>query len=438
MSIHLFTLKKKDRNHMKQTEVLKNYAKAVAIGAYDQHSSGLFGKHDNVRRHWEDRFTRNVIGQFITPLVTSKKTANTGLRIVDLGCGAGEGLNILTSLPQTPATLDTKIDKVLNHQDIACYTGLDLSLAMVEKAKSLHHHHSQAEFAVADLNEGLQAIEDKPAYDIYFSSYGSPSHLKDSALEKLLDNIFEHMGEKAIFVGDFLGRYSYEWPCYWKGSIDTENDDVRKMYSMSYIYDPSARNNNEAESFPIRFWGGEELDIVIQQIAERRGVQVQRKRLCDRSILVGRHMDTREYNPEAPPIRAAINSLHETNCRTDLSQLIFTFKPYEGGEHLNQFFNTLQDSWNTIVYACINALDGWCDPQKLLAEPEAGSPPFVQQAIRAIRHTIQQAPQFHVDDPLANLVEPQLAFLLRDLEWNFQQGLGASHGLLAMYEFHKE
>jgi hypothetical protein len=148
-------------------------------------------------------------------------------------------------------------------------------------------------------------------------------------------------------------------------------------------------------------------------------------------------MNTREFNPEAPPIRAAVNSLHQINCRTDLSQLIFEYHPQPNHPHLNRFFDTLQNAWNAVVYACIEALEHWRTPQKLELEPPAGYPPVVQDAIRTIRLAVRMAPSLRIDDPRANLVEPQLAYLLREVEWNLQQGLGASHGLLAVYEFKK-
>jgi hypothetical protein len=37
-------------------------------------------------------------------------------------------------------------------------------------------------------------------------------------------------------------------------------------------------------------------------------------------------------------------------------------------------------------------------------------------------------------DPLANIVEPQLGYILRNLESDLQQGLGAAHGVLAIFE----
>jgi SAM-dependent methyltransferase len=420
---------------MKQLEVLNNYAKAVAVGAYDRHSPGLFGKHDNVRRYWEDRYTRNVLSQFLSPLVVNRRESGTGVRVMDLGCGAGEGLNILTTLPQTPRTLDDKVERMLDYPDIRSYKGVDISPAMIEKAKALHVHHSQAEFVVADLNNGLPVTANEPAYDIYFSSYGSLSHLDDRSLAKLVGEICDRMGEKAIFVADVLGLYSYEWPCYWEDI--PEQGSSRKIYSMSYIYPPDVRHTMEVDRFLMSYWAGEKFDRFMMMVAESKGVRVSRRRLCDRSILVGRHMNTREFNPEAPPLRAAVNSLYEINRRTDLSQLIFEYNPHPATPHLNRFYGTLQDAWNAVVFACIDALCQWRNPQQLLAEPPAGHSPLVQDAIRTIRSTVRTASTARVDDPRANLVEPQLAYLLRDLEWNLQQGLGAAHSLLAMYEFHR-
>ncbi len=420
---------------MKQLEVLNNYAKAVSVGAYDLHASGLFGKYDNVRRYWEDRYTRNVLSQFLGPLIAHKQGLASGLRVLDLGCGAGEGMNILTTLPQACPTLDEDVEPVLSRQDIHCYKGVDLSPAMIEKAIALHADNPHAEFGIADLNQGLPTDPGEPAYDIYFSSYGALSHLNDAALGKLVGDICAQMDQRAVFVADLLGRYSYEWPCYWKNPGD--NGSGMNTYSMSYIYPPETRESVEVDRFAMRYWGSGELDQIITQIATSKGVQVSRRRLCDRSILVGRHMDTQEFNPQAPALRAMVNSLHEPNQRTDLSQLIFTYEPDPEHPHLNQYFSTLQQAWNEVVYACIEALEQWRHPQKLLAEPSPGSSPMVQAAVRTLRTVVQIAPSLRLEDPRANLVEPQLAYLLRDLEWNLQQGLGSAHGLLALYEFQR-
>ncbi len=415
--------------------VLNNYAKAVAVGAYDSKLAGRGTKCDSVRQYWEDRYTRYVLSPPIRRLLERKRDENHGIRIMDLGCGAGEGWNILTTLPRTSPTLDSQFNSLLNESDIEFYKGVDISPDMIEKAKSIHTQHEQTQFMVADLDKGLPIDAGEEPYDVYFSSYAALSHLSDDSLSKLVSNICQHMGDRAIFVADLLGRYSYEWPCYW-GEVQGKGSHMQ-TYSMSYIYPPDRRNTDDVERFPIRYWSGEEIDGCLRTIAEKMGVKVGEFQLCDRSILVGRHTDTREFNPQVSPFRSAINSLHAIDTRTDLTQLIFNYQPHPKHPHINRFFQNLQSAWNALVYGCIESLEMWRTPEKLLSEPPIEQPPIVLDSIRILRRLVNQAPNLHFDDPRANLIEPQLAYLLRNLEWNLQQGLGASHGLLAIYEFRR-
>lgn len=412
---------------MKQVEILKNYANAVAIGAYDYHSPGLFGKHDNVRRFWEDRFTRQVTREFLHPFMADKYSQGGGIRVMDLGCGAGEGFKILTTLSPTPLTLSDRVEYLLTEEDVACYKGVDLSTDMIEKAKSLHPG-SRSEFIVADLNDGLPIAEDEAPYDLYFSSYGSLSHLETPALSRLVEQIGDRSSKRTIFIADLLGRFSYEWPGYWGDG--TEVGEVRQPYSMSYIYLPHKRHSLEIDRFPITFWTGKAWHRFMEEVTQRQGVEISRFRLCDRSILVGRHLSTGEFNPSAPSLREYVNSLYETDVRTDLSQLIFTYEPQRQHPQLNEFFQGMQNAWNAVVYACLDALGDRPNPHLQLEK----LPGVVKAAVEKIQHVVRIAESLHFDDPRANFVEPQLAYLLRDLEWNLQRGLGASHGLLALYE----
>jgi hypothetical protein len=55
----------------------------------------------------------------------------------------------------------------------------------------------------------------------------------------------------------------------------------------------------------------------------------------------------------------------------------------------------------------------------------------------AVRKIVRNIEHFRMDDPLANVIEPQLGYNLRNLEVSLQRGLGAGHGLLAIYELKK-
>jgi hypothetical protein len=145
---------------------------------------------------------------------------------------------------------------------------------MVRKARERHGGVPKVEFEIADLQDGLPVSQSDPPCDIYFSSYGALSHLPDGAMRKLLEDICEHMSERAVFVADLLGRYSYEWPCYWNGHGLSPQ---MRPYSMEYVYSPEMLNGQQNGHFSLRYWGGEELDAFVQETVSARGVRVARK-----------------------------------------------------------------------------------------------------------------------------------------------------------------
>jgi hypothetical protein len=148
-------------------------------------------------------------------------------------------------------------------------------------------------------------------------------------------------------------------------------------------------------------------------------------------------MDTAEYNPDAPPLRAAVCSLHEFNRRTDLRTLLFQHTPSPDHARVNRFFEEFQSAWNAVIHATIAALGHGRSSGQRTLDAHASYPDIVLQSIWTMRDVIANVKWFSMDDPLANIVEPQLGYLLRGLEWHLQQGLGAAHGLLAIFEFTK-
>lgn len=403
-------------------EVLRNYQKAVLVGAYDRPPNGLSGKFDNVRRFWEDALLRVALKEFLEPFIHHKRKQLSRLRIIDLGCGPGAGYDLLTSLTRSGPF-------VVKEAMVSVYKGVDISPDMIAKAQEYYQDNPKCLFTVADLNDGLPVKDHEPPYDIYFSSYASLSHLPDESLRRLLMDICAHMGERAVFIADVLGRFSYEWQCYWdEGGMQT--------YSMSYLY-PRELRQQIAERFPMRFWGGKEFDQFVTETVERCGVKITRRELRDRSILVGRHMDTCEFNPFTQPIRSAVNSLFEPNHHTDLTLLFFDYKPHPNHPDINAFFERFQLAWNAVVSSALDELHCSCCASWQGVENTEAAPDPVRQAIQIVQASVRYSHLFCLDDPIANFVEPQLAYALRRLEQSLQQGLGCGHSLLAFYEFRK-
>lgn len=419
-----------------QSTTAKNYESAVAKGFYYRDSGGLEGKYDNVRRCWEDQITRYNLQEFVGSLVARKRRSLSRIRVLDLGCGSGEGYEMLTGLKKGSDNLASKEVDVLPADILGCYKGIDISHSMVSLGKKIYEGDPKVDFEVGDLSQGLGPVKDDRPFDIYFSTYGSLSHLHDPDLSRLIGEIFDHCHESCVIVADLLGRDSFEWQTYWNTSGSSDETTMRP-YSLSYLYPPEVRDKSDVECFPMRYWGGEEFDTFVTQIIEARGGRIAKKQIRDRSVLVGRHMDTREFNPQAQPIRAAINNLHEFNQRTDLRTLVFDYTPSAGHDDLNEFFEKIQMAWNAVVYAAIEALEHWNDPDWLNQPPSDQYPALVQEAIRTIRNVVRNIQWFRMGDPRANVVEPQLGYVLRNLEMDMQQGMGAGHGLQAIYEIQK-
>ena len=94
-------------------------------------------------------------------------------------------------------------------------------------------------------------------------------------------------------------------------------------------------------------------------------------------------------------------------------------------------------AWNSLVYASMEALEHWDDEKWLTSSPTDSYPAPVEEAVKTIRNVVANSKNFRMGDARANIIEPQLGYLLRNLEVNLGEGLGAGHSLLAIYEIEK-
>ncbi len=381
-----------------------------------------------MRRYWEDELTGLVVRDALEGLLLEKKRALERLRILDLGCGSGEGYELLTNIRRRTSGVETTNSLLVTPELVGLYLGIDISQAMVEQGREIFKGNGKVVFEPGDLREGLPAATGTGPFDLYFSSYGSLSHLNDEELENLMTGIAKHAGGHALVVLDLLGKFSYEWQDEW--GIETLNQ--MRNYSMAYLCPDGQTGDKEIECFPMRYWSQQELEQLLGRVSQRSGRNVNLRRSFDRSILVGRHMDTGLYNPKVPALRRAVNMLHESNHRTDLRDLLFDYHAKPGFDEANRFFEKLQMAWNLVVSYCIDRLSSdQMDPEHknldAFLEPVAG-------AVKTIARVINNVRWMRMGDPRANIIEPQLAYALRSLETGFQQGKGYAHGLIGVVE----
>ncbi len=411
-------------------EGARTYADSVARGFYGKNMGGLFGKYDNVRAYWEDALTRVALRPFVRDRVEACRTAGRGVRVLDLGCGAGQGYELLTRIDRSDLDLSGEHKYVLRGQDIACYLGLDLSEAMLEQGRENYAGAPGVRFLQRDLREGLGTALDEPSFDIYFSSYAALSHLEATALVRCVEEITRHAGPGSLLVLDLVGRFSPEWPEYW--DAQTEEEKFRP-YSMSYLYPERARQSGELESFCLRFWTGDEIRSLARATGESTGVPIHVLELFDRSIFVGRHVDTNEYGTWLPPLRSLVNRLYEHSVRTKLEHLRVTYTPVPGAAALNRIFTRLGRCWNVVVDFTIERLQG---RRINLVEMEGWRefPPPLQMALVTMDRLVDSVAWIDVGDVRANVLEPQLAYVLRRMEYQIQEGRGCGHGLIALLQ----
>ncbi len=413
------------------------YSEAVTSGLYAK-KSGLIGKYDNVRRLWEDEVTRQFLRSHLHKLVDKCKANMRRVRIMDLGCGSADGHELLLGVRDRDADLEqTEVD-LLSPDIMGLYTGVDLNKDLLNQAGSIYNSNPKMAFRQADFTKGLPLLDGEDPYDLYFSSFGSFSHHNDDETAiQILTQIAKTTKDSCLVHCDWLGRYSYEWQSLWTH----DHQENRNMdYVVSYIYDKEDREEriDDLQHLNLRLMSRKEAERIITEASKRSGVHIKPLTFYDRSVFTGRHMDTGDYNPQAQPIRDAVNSLHEVNVRTDLTSLMVDYVPRQGFEFLNRYYEHIQVSWNYLVQYVSELLKLYDEDKRVftgtLPEPPAAAPsPLVDMVIRMTK-IVEGTGWYGLGLPRENIIEPQLGYALRHIVTNLQDGQGCGHGLVCILQ----
>jgi SAM-dependent methyltransferase len=410
----------------------KPYTAAVNSGQYVK-KTGLTGKYDNVRRFWEDEVTRLFIRPYLKEIVERKAQRLERLRILDIGCGSGDGYNLLMGITAKDVGIYDYAVNLISQEQLGFYRGIDLNPDLIEQADEQFSLNNKVVFECGDCFDS-SFTNNKP-YDVYFTSYGTISHFTAEQTAGLLSDIAGHSENDALLIMDWLGRYSYEWQELWSEDKKEQFMD----YRISYIYPREERDKTEIQSFPLKLISKDGAMSIVNEACRLSGVKIEVKKFFDRSIFVGRHIDTAEYNRNCTPVREAVNLLLEPNLRTDLSSLIVDYVPREGFPALNRFFEKFSTSWNTLVNHSTELLANYnkeAKSQKSFPDIYHFYPEPLKQAVQTMEKVIKSTGDLP-GDTRANIIEPQLAYALRKLEMELQSGDGVGHGLAGIFEIKK-
>jgi SAM-dependent methyltransferase len=363
------------------------------------------------------------------------------LRILDLGCGSADGYELLKGVRHTDSDIHQAEVDLLRPDVLGAYKGIDLSQDLIDQAKSIYGDTAKMTFAIGDMTKGLPLKKDERPYDLYFTSFGTCSHhTDDKTLVHLLADIAEKTQNYSVVMCDWLGRYSYEWQTKWTN--DLKKNKVLD-YVVSYIYEEKEREQkrDQLQHLSLRLQSRSEIDSIIKQASEKAGVKIKPLTFFDRGILTGRHMDTCEYNPHAQPLRKAVNSLHEVNCRTNLTSLLVNYVPKAGFDFLNNYFEHLQMCWNTLINYTIKLVETYDTETRSFTEnvddTSSSYPEALQNMMKRMRLVVEGIGWLDMGLPRENIIEPQLGYALRFLLGNLQQGRGCAHNLVGIFEIDK-
>ena len=352
------------------------------------------------------------------------------MNIVDLGAGSGEGVELLAHIPPSDP-LKVRAPFVLDHPQIEVYEGIDISPAMVEQGRANYQDRNYARFLEADLSEGFP-LSNEPPFHVYFSSYCSLSHLTALELEHLSTEIFTHAGQGSILVYDVHGRYSPEWPVYW------DKNACRQLpYTMAYLLRPEEQNPKTADWFNVTYWTSDELLDMIQRAGAAAGRKVHVLLLKDRSILVGRHMDTCFFKPVRFGVRQQANLLFDRDYRGDTSGLKVDLDylraiPDSDGDAAKRI-REYHAVWSRVIDTLEALIERDSPRVRQLIE---SSDEALAEELKMLAWLYRNADRFPVVDFWASVMGPQVACVLRNLEMELPAGLGCGHSLMCIVEVH--
>jgi SAM-dependent methyltransferase len=399
------------------------YNEALKSGQYEK-PGGRRGKYDNVRRFWEDEEIGIYLRPYLERLVALGKKEARKLRILDLGCGSGDGYELLMNIRGSNRPIAEHSAAILSPRRLELYKGVDVNAALLAQAQAIHGRRENTVFVQADLN--TYKLTEEPPYDLYLANYGTLSHNTDEATVALLSKIARHSRNGALILVDWLGRFSYEWQRLWTRDFDHNQ---WLDYVISYLHSGDKGNQEKLTHFPLRIMARSEALKVYREAKVRSERSIMLRKLADRSSFVGRHMDTARYNPHCQPLRRLVNSIFEPNVSTELDNLLIHYVPKAGFGEINAYYERLAGWWNYLVAFTQVGLE-----QRGLPSASERAPLVVRRARAAMKNILRVAARTRIGNPRASLVEPQLGYCLREIEMGLQKGLGCGHGLVAIFE----
>ena len=356
------------------------------------------------------------------------------LRVLDLGSGSGDGYEMLTHIPPSTPKGNIGSGFIISPAQLEMYAGIDINKQAIELGKVKYSGNPEVFFEYGNLEDGIPSgIQDSKPFDIYLSTYGSLSFLDPGQLENLLVQIFKHSRKGSILVFDVHGKYCPAWPQYWSES------GTMLPYSFSYLASNGKRNSNNIEWIDLAFWSVEGLKDQLLTSASKAGIALNNISFADRSIFVGRLMDSGLLSGKPMPYRYQINRLLDPDERAEVEQLTIDLDYLEDFKKINprvwERLTDYQRQWNRIIIL-LQALMHQ-DDIKVKNFLENTDIELMSDELKFLTWLFRNADRFPVVDFWGSVIDPQIAIILRNIEMSYPDAVGCGHSLVCAMEIEK-
>lgn len=270
---------------------------------------------------------------------------------------------------------------------------------------------------------------DERPFDIYFSSYASLSHLTPNKLQRLIEEILTHAEPGAIIVFDLIGKYSLEWPKYWN-----ENRTMLP-YNMAYLISPELRDKEPIQWFDVCFWTPALLFQTLDAASKKMEACIEIVHCIDRSIFLGRHMETGLFGSLRLNYRDQVNHLFDHEHREDIEHLFINLDWCAELEKIKPDvwaqLCDYKEKWNCIIRLVEALLHGNDSMVSSLIESTSQD---LSGELKFLTWLYRNAHRFPAVDFWASIMGPQIAVILRNIELSLEPASGCGHGLLCIAE----
>jgi len=202
---------------------------------------------------------------------------------------------------------------------------------------------------------------------------------------------------------------------------------------MAYLLPKEKQDSDRVDWFKVAYWSSEELIRSIMNASAKSGKKVSIAFLKDRSILVGRHMDTNFFKSERFRARKEVNHLFDRDYRGKIPKLRLNL------DYLNEYKSINKKAYDRISYyysqwsAIIEILDALIHKNDALVKQLIEtSPEELSVEMKMLAWLYRNADRFPVVDFWASVMGPQVACVLRNLELGLPDALGCGHSILCI------